>query len=102
MAPGLYSITKAGIKPHFLIMMTRRQAVKTLGAIGAAGAAAAHFCCSEVNAANPPATAAAPRGPFQLPPLPYPTDSLEPHIDARTMEIHHGNHHAAYIANLNK
>jgi Fe-Mn family superoxide dismutase len=39
---------------------------------------------------------------FTLPDLPYPADSLEPHIDARTMEIHHGKHHAAYVANLNK
>ncbi len=39
--------------------------------------------------------------PFQLPDLGYPSDALEPHIDARTMEIHHGKHHAAYTANLN-
>ncbi len=39
--------------------------------------------------------------PFQLPDLGYPHDALEPHIDARTMEIHHGEHHAAYTANLN-
>jgi Fe-Mn family superoxide dismutase len=38
----------------------------------------------------------------ELPPLPYPSNALEPHIDARTMEIHHGKHHAAYVANLNK
>jgi len=38
----------------------------------------------------------------QLPSLPYPHNALEPHIDARTMEIHHGKHHAAYVANLNK
>jgi Fe-Mn family superoxide dismutase len=36
-----------------------------------------------------------------LPPLPYPTDALEPHIDKMTMEIHHGKHHAAYVNNLN-
>ncbi len=36
-----------------------------------------------------------------LPPLPYPTNALEPHIDARTMEIHHGKHHQAYVTNLN-
>lgn len=39
---------------------------------------------------------------FQLPPLPYPSDALEPHIDQQTMEIHHDKHHAAYVNNLNK
>lgn len=39
---------------------------------------------------------------YELPPLPYPTNALEPHIDARTMEIHHDKHHAAYVTNLNK
>lgn len=39
---------------------------------------------------------------FQLPPLPYAFAALEPHIDARTMEIHHDKHHAAYTTNLNK
>ncbi len=37
-----------------------------------------------------------------LPPLPYALSALEPHIDARTMEIHHGKHHNAYVTNLNK
>ena len=40
--------------------------------------------------------------PFELPSLPYPHDALEPVIDAKTMEIHHGKHHAAYVNNLNK
>src|SRR5262249_24119011 len=40
--------------------------------------------------------------PFTLPALPYAPDSLEPHIDKMTMEIHHGKHHAAYVNNLNK
>jgi Fe-Mn family superoxide dismutase len=35
-----------------------------------------------------------------LPPLPYPSDALEPHIDKQTMEIHHGKHHNAYVSNL--
>lgn len=38
---------------------------------------------------------------FVLPDLPYPKEALEPHIDALTMEIHHGRHHAAYTNNLN-
>jgi len=38
----------------------------------------------------------------ELPPLPYPADALEPHIDRQTMEIHHGRHHKAYVDNLNK
>src|SRR5208283_4238523 len=39
---------------------------------------------------------------FTVPPLPYPFDALEPYIDAKTMEIHHDKHHAAYVTNLNK
>ena len=40
--------------------------------------------------------------PFSLPALPYSSDALEPYIDKTTMEIHHGKHHGAYVANLNK
>jgi len=39
--------------------------------------------------------------PYSVPDLAYPFDALEPHIDARTMEIHHDKHHAAYVTNLN-
>ena len=39
---------------------------------------------------------------YELPPLPYPNNALEPHIDAMTMEIHHDRHHKAYVDNLNK
>lgn len=49
------------------------------------------------------AAAQSPAGPPNaLPKLPYAVDALEPHIDARTMEIHHGKHHQAYVDNLNK
>ena len=40
--------------------------------------------------------------PFELPPLPYPYNALEPHIDEMTMRIHHDKHHGTYVANLNK
>ena len=39
---------------------------------------------------------------YQLPPLPYPKEALEPNIDAQTMEIHHDKHHGAYVTNVNK
>jgi Fe-Mn family superoxide dismutase len=39
--------------------------------------------------------------PFSLPPLPYALDALEPHLDARTMAIHHGEHHRVYVERLN-
>lgn len=38
---------------------------------------------------------------FELPPLPYGKDALEPHVSARTLEFHHGKHHAAYVTNTN-
>ena len=60
-----------------------------------AGAAATVF-------AAPRAFAQAPvSGPFKLDPLPYATNANEPHIDAKTMEIHHDRHHQAYVTNLN-
>jgi Fe-Mn family superoxide dismutase len=73
-------------------MMTRRQAIKTTALAAATAAAVAP------NVLAQPANAT----PFALPPLPYAPDALEPHIDARTMEIHHDRHHKAYVDNLTK
>jgi len=74
-------------------MMTRREAIKTT-AIAAAAVATAPSALSQTSAMN--------SAPFTLPPLPYAFDALEPHIDARTMEIHHDRHHKGYVNNLNK
>jgi len=75
-------------------MMNRRQAIKTT--------ALAATVSAIVPATLAQPAPAAPTGPFTLPPLPYAFDALEPHIDARTMEIHHDRHHKAYVDNLNK
>jgi len=75
------------------IMMTRRDAIKTTAIVTAAAAVAPSVMAQ---------TAAAPFEPFKLPALPYAVDALEPHIDAKTMEIHHARHHKAYVDNLNK
>ena len=60
-----------------------------------AGAAAIGFSTSVRAQGAPPA------GPFELDPLPYANNANEPHIDAKTMEIHHDRHHQAYVTNLN-
>jgi superoxide dismutase, Fe-Mn family len=75
-------------------MMTRREALQRTGL----AAAIATVGQLNISAADAPA----PSGPFTLPKLPYAFDALEPHIDAKTMEIHHDKHHAAYVNNLNK
>lgn len=63
---------------------------------GAAAFAASSLSSVRVLAQTPP-----PDGPHKLAPLPYAPEVLEPHIDKRTMEIHHGKHHHAYVNNLN-
>jgi Fe-Mn family superoxide dismutase len=80
-------------------MMTRRKAIKAAALVGATLATLPDAFAQNTNV---PAVAAAPSGPFTLPPLPYSYDALEPYIDARTMEIHHNRHHAAFVANLNR
>src|SRR5258708_19585231 len=79
-------------------MMTRREALKRSALLSTTLAAGLAWPARLMAQAAAPA----PAGPFKLPPLPYEFDALEPHIDARTMEIHHDQHHQAYITNLNK
>ncbi len=78
---------------------TRRNFIKS-GAILSAGAiAGTHFVSGAVNelvSLFPHATV------FELPPLGYSFDALEPYIDAQTMQIHHDKHHQAYITKLNE
>ncbi|MBN9692615.1 MAG: superoxide dismutase [Verrucomicrobia bacterium] len=76
-------------------LLTRRQALRTTFLAGTT-----LFISTSLTRAL--AQAAAPTGPFKLPPLGYAYDALEPFIDARTMEIHYTKHHAAYVNNLNK
>ena len=77
------------------IMMTRRQALKTTALVTAAAVAPSVL-------AQQPAPGKLGSGIHVVPPLGYAFDALEPHIDARTMEIHHARHHKTYVDNLNK
>src|SRR6185436_5149711 len=83
-------------KEKSMSFMSRRHLM--FAATGIAAVAAAPRIVFAQAAAPAPAAAT---GPFTLPPLTYPTNAFEPHIDAKTMEIHHDRHHAAYVANLN-
>ncbi|ABD05318.1 Superoxide dismutase [Rhodopseudomonas palustris HaA2] len=74
-------------------LLSRRRLI-----VSATGFAAAAMAAPRAAFAQ---AAATPAGPFTLPPLPYPAAALEPHIDAKTMEIHHGKHHQAYVSNMN-
>ncbi len=79
--------------------MNRRQSLTLIAGAASAFAVGGLFGRSSVLAQTTPAQ---PAGPFKLPPLGYAFSALEPHIDARTMEIHHDRHHAAYVNNANQ
>src|SRR5262245_16668556 len=78
-------------EPTDMTALTRRDVLRAAGA----GAAALAFPTLGLRADEPAKL-------YTLPNLPYGFDALEPHIDAKTMEIHHDRHHKAYVDNLNK
>jgi Fe-Mn family superoxide dismutase len=87
-------VIDAGKEPT--VSFNRRQILRA--GLGVASAAIAdRVFVSEVSAAGAESKLG-----YTLPPLPYAYNALEPHIDTKTMEIHHDKHHAAYVDNLNK
>jgi len=93
--------------------MDRRDALVSIGALGAVSLAVPALAQpADGLRFNPPGAKPGltpaqlgwdeATGEYVLPPLPYDAKALEPHIDAKTMEIHHGKHHAAYVAGANK
>lgn len=93
-AIGLVKITTMETARSF--RLSRREALYTgLGSLAA-------LWLMPWQSALAQAAAPAPDGPYKLPPLAYEFSALEPHIDARTMEIHHNKHHQAYIDNANR
>src|SRR5260370_38110264 len=78
-------------------MMTRRSAIKTVALAAGAISLAPKFAWAETDTGIAKLTY-----PYKVPDLGYPYDALEPHIDTLTMQIHHDNHHPAYVETLNK
>ncbi len=81
--------------------MKRRKFIYSVAAISAASALEP-FAKSITNISNKKNRSETIMAKFELPPLPYANDALEPYIDKMTMEIHHDKHHGGYVNNLNK
>lgn len=81
-------------------MLTRREAIKRLS-LSAAAVAVAPWAPAQTGISQFPEPPA-PADPHSLPPLPYPPEALEPHIDTQTMILHYSKHHGGYVNNLNK
>jgi Fe-Mn family superoxide dismutase len=79
--------------------LTRRDLLKTSGLV--AGAVALSGCAGLGLAAGKAEAAGGGAGAYELPPLPYAYDALEPHMDSKTLTIHHDRHHAGYVKGLN-
>jgi superoxide dismutase, Fe-Mn family len=75
------------------MIITRREPIRKTALVAALGA---------TGTLSPLLAQPAQEGPYQLTRLPYDYDALEPHIDARTMELHHSRHHQTYVTNVNK
>jgi len=84
--------------------LNRREMLGSLGALAAAGGwigLTADETVAQTTGGSTGGAAAGKPKEYVLPPLPYPADALEPHIDAQTMTLHHDKHHAAYVKGLN-
>jgi hypothetical protein len=95
--------SSAAQQPHAPVAVAAARHFTGAAGVGAFAAFAAprraHLSAAAA-AAGDMASPAPPR--FELPPLPYAQDALEPHTSGRTLSFHHGKHHAAYVAGLNK
>ncbi len=111
----MQSSSQPAFDPTSASATTRRDAILSMTALGAAGLAmAAPALAQDAKPAGAPAAARAAfpsaeqlgwdpaKREYSLPKLAHPYSAFEPHIDAQTMEIHHSKHHAAYVAGLNK